>query len=452
MGIAGLGGKLPRKLCLTALLQGFDVLGLGGGVLLHELEEYLLHIAHHGNGGVYIFADLRRVHINMDGLHSPSDLRGLEDGAVCHPCAHQNQQIGMRQGSVCGRGTEGADHAHIQRMIGGHNAKPHHGADNGNLGLFRKFQRFLLGACTDDAAAQTEHRLFRLTDCLRRPMHLLDVALYRGLVAPNVHGLGIHRLELRLLHIDGNINEHGTRTSGGGNVERLLHHSGDALNVLYQIAMFNEGSHSAGDVHLLENIPSQQIALHLTGNGNHRNGVHIGGGNAGDKVGCPRTGGDHAYANLAADSGIAGRHMSGVLLGAGQGIMNVRMLQGVRRRADGSPGIAEDFCYVFPLQALNQSLCTCCHDVLAPLLVSSWFYLITKAIPRKSSREFSLRFCVRKRQFPAGILCVLQGKAAHFWRKRSAEDRRRICVVLPKRKQPRPISFDRTKLTLRVTT
>ena len=51
-------------------------------------------------------------------------------------------------------------------------------------------------------------------------------------------------------------------------------------------------------------------------------------------------------------------------------------------------------------------------------------------IPHNSARVFSERFCVRKRQFFAGILCVFQGKLAHFWHKRSAENRRRIVTVL----------------------
>ena len=47
-------------------------------------------------------------------------------------------------------------------------------------------------------------------------------------------------------------------------------------------------------------------------------------------------------------------------------------------------------------------------------------------------RGFRLRFCVGKRQFFAGILCVCQEKLTNFQRKRSAVARRHICAVLPK--------------------
>ena len=57
----------------------------------------------------------------------------------------------------------------------------------------------------------------------------------------------------------------------------------------------------------------------------------------------------------------------------------------------------------------------------------------TATIPHNSASVFSERFCVRKSQFSAGILCVFQGKLAHFWHKRSAEDRRRSVKVLSKK-------------------
>ena len=75
-------------------------------------------------------------------------------------------------------------------------------------------------------------------------------------------------------------------------------------------------------------------------------------------------------------SGLKGHisdNIQGILLGAYQGIMNIRVFQSIRRRADGCACIAEDLCYVFPLQALNQSLCTSRHDSLP-------FYLFSKQL------------------------------------------------------------------------
>ncbi len=54
-----------------------------------------------------------------------------------------------------------------------------------------------------------------------------------------------------------------------------------------------------------------------------------------------------------------------------------------------------------------------------------------RAIPHKSARESDERICVRKRWKTAGILCVLQGFWAYFWRKESVRIRRHICAVSP---------------------
>ncbi|MCD8144727.1 MAG: hypothetical protein LUD79_05245 [Oscillospiraceae bacterium] len=52
---------------------------------------------------------------------------------------------------------------------------------------------------------------------------------------------------------------------------------------------------------------------------------------------------------------------------------------------------------------------------------NKWEALITAA------RAAGERFCVRKRRKNAGILCVFQVFATHFWRKRFVRCRRRSC-------------------------
>ena len=39
--------------------------------------------------------------------------------------------------------------------------------------------------------------------------------------------------------------------------------------------MLGEGGHRASDIHLLEDIPPQQIAGYLAGDGYHGDGIHI---------------------------------------------------------------------------------------------------------------------------------------------------------------------------------
>ena len=46
----------------------------------------------------------------------------------------------------------------------------------------------------------------------------------------------------------------------GGDVKGLLDDPGDLVGVLHQVAVLGEGGHGAGDVHLLEDVPAQQVA------------------------------------------------------------------------------------------------------------------------------------------------------------------------------------------------
>ena len=64
--------------------------------------------------------------------------------------------------------------------------------------------------------------------------------------------------------------------------------------------------------------------------------------------------------------------MARVLLRADQGVADLRVgLQGVHHRADGGAGIAEDMRYLFPLQTLDQGLCSC-HEKITSKLHAAW--------------------------------------------------------------------------------
>ena len=97
-------------------------------------------------------------------------------------------------------------------------------------------------------------------------------------------------------------------------MEGLLDHPGDVVGVLHQVAVLGEGRHGAGDIHLLEDIPPQQVGGDLPGNGHHGDGVHIGGGDAGGQVGGTGAAGGKAHAHLAGGSGIAVGGVGGPLL------------------------------------------------------------------------------------------------------------------------------------------
>ena len=250
--------------------------------------------------------------------------------------------------------------AHVQGVVRGHDGQAHHGLDHGDLIALGQLQQLLLGVGQPHAAAGADEGLLGLGDGLGHPLDLQVIALYAGLIAPDVHFLRVLEfLQLLVLNVDGDVDEHRSRPPGGGDVKGLLHDAGDVAGALDQIAVLGEGGHRAGDVHLLEDVPAQQVAGHLAGDGHHGDGVHIGGGDAGDQVGGSRAGGDHAHPHLAGNAGIARGHVPGVLLGAHQGIADLRvLLQHVYNGADGGSGIAEDVVHLLLQQAFDQCLCS----------------------------------------------------------------------------------------------
>ena len=296
----------------------------------------------------------------MDGGHAALDLRRVDHRPVGGPGTHHDKQVGPGQSLVGAVVAVGPDHAHVQGVVRGHNGQAHHGLDHWDLIALGQLQQLLLGVGQPHAAAGADEGLLGLGDGLGHPLDLQVVALYAGLIAPDVHFLRVlELLQLLVLNVDGDIDEHRSGPPGGGDVKGLLHDAGDVIGVFHQVAVLGEGGHRTGDVHLLEDIPAQQIAGHLPGNGHHGDGVHIGGGDAGDQIGRPRAGGDHTHPYLAGDAGIARGHVPGVLLGAHQGISDLRvLLQHVYNGADGGSGIAEDVVHLLPQKAFDQCLCS----------------------------------------------------------------------------------------------
>ena len=73
------------------------------------------------------------------------------------------------------------------------------------------------------------------------------------------------------------------------------------------------------------NIAAQQFGIHLAGDGNQGNGIHIGRGKAGDKIGGARAGRGDTYAGFAAGTGVSAGLVGGVLFAAHQHMADLRL-------------------------------------------------------------------------------------------------------------------------------
>lgn len=81
------------------------------------------------------------------------------------------------------------------------------------------------------------------------------MALHLRLIPDDVRpAVGKDIGDLRLLHVHRNVDEHGTRTAAGGDVECLVENGGNISRLLDNVAVFGEGGGGASDVRLLKDV------------------------------------------------------------------------------------------------------------------------------------------------------------------------------------------------------
>ena len=155
-----------------------------------------------------------------------------------------------------------------------------------------------------------------MADGLRCPADLTLVAVAAGLIGANGDLFRIGESRLLQLHIHRHVNEHRPRPPGSGDVKGFLEDPTGIRRIFQKVAVLDEGFHHAGGVHLLKHVPPQQMGIHLAGNHDQRNGIHLGGGDAADQVGGAGAGSGDADPAFPADPGVTPGGVAGVLLGA----------------------------------------------------------------------------------------------------------------------------------------
>ncbi len=116
-------------------------------------------------------------------------------------------------------------------------------------------------------------------------------------------------------HIHGQIDQHRAGPAGRGDMRTPRERSARGLsNVLDDAVVLRDRAGDAGGVGLLERVVADQVGPDLAGEGDHRDRVHHGGGQAGDEVAGPGTAGGEDHAGLAAGAGVAVGHVAAALL------------------------------------------------------------------------------------------------------------------------------------------
>ncbi len=201
-----------------------------------------------------------------------------------------------------------------------------------------------LGAGIDHAAAAVDHgalgvgeQRHGLADLRRVALHARRVGAVHVRLARRMIGAG------RELHVLGHVDEHRAGTAGGRDIEGLVQHLGEIVDVAHQPVVLGAGPRDADRVALLERVVADQMRRHLAGDADQRDRVHQRVGQRRHHVGGAGTGGHQRNARLAGRARIALGGVARALLVADQDVLDLALLEDlVIDRKHGATGIAEN--------------------------------------------------------------------------------------------------------------
>ena len=244
-------------------------------------------------------------------------------------------------------------------MIGGKSAEAHqrtrHRGSGCRLQLAQQLARF--GSGVDNAAAGIEHGTLcrgehfdSFGDLVRRADHARLVAM-RGqggivlLIPPR-------RCDL---HILGDIDHDRAGAARRGDAEGFLDRRAKAFGVLHEVVVLGAVAGQPHGVRFLKGVRADERGGHLPGDHHHGNRIHIGIGDAGDRIGRPRAAGHEHHAGLAGRAGIAFGGMGRPRFVAHQDMADILVgKELIIDRQHRAAGIAEDEFDTLPFEAFDQ--------------------------------------------------------------------------------------------------
>ena len=157
-----------------------------GDILLQEAVENILDIADQWDRRSKVFADLSGIDIDVDDVDLLFQVFRLRNGAVCDPCARDDQKVTVCDRAVCVRFSVVSEHTEVERVVLRHDTDSHHRCDKRDIVFLAELADTFLTISEDHAAAGTDQRLFRLVDRCDYFMHLRVVSLCARLVSADI--------------------------------------------------------------------------------------------------------------------------------------------------------------------------------------------------------------------------------------------------------------------------
>ena len=266
-----------------------------------------------------------------------------------------------------------AEHAEPFRIVRRKGAEAHQGRRDreARRGDEIAQQPRRLGAGIDDAAAGIEdrplgggHHRHRLFDLLRIALEARMIGLMLDVLRPEIFAAGE-------LHVLRDVDDDGARAPVLGDVEGLVQDTRQILDRADEVIMLRAMPGDADRVAFLEGVRADQMRRHLAGDADHRDRIHQGIGQRGDRIGRAGAGGDEHDARPSRRAGIAFGRVAGALLMADENVAQLRlMIEHVVDRQDGAARIAEQGIDAMILQGFDHHFRAghyACHLVLRVL-------------------------------------------------------------------------------------
>ena len=325
----------------------------------HHVLEHVRAVADDAEVDLDVLVDRGRIDVDVDFLAVRREGVEATGDAVVEARADADHQIAIMHRVV---GLERAVHAeHAQPLLVGRGigAQAHQRRGDGKSGQAHQFaqQRRSVRAGIDDAAAGVEDRLLRLAHHVDRAPDAVDVALDLRLI-----GLVLDLARERIgagseLHVLGDVDDDGAGPAVRSDVEGLMQNARQILDAAHEVIVLGAIAGDAGRVAFLERVRADQMRRHLPGDADERDRVHERVGEASDRIGRARPGGDEQHADPAGRAGVAFGRVRGALFMAHEN-MAERILaeNGVVDRQDRAAGIAEDEVDSLVLQRFDDHL------------------------------------------------------------------------------------------------
>ena len=329
---------------------------LGLADLRDQLLQHVLDIAHDRDVDLDALGDRRRIDVDMDDLAlDRGEMLRVADHAVIEARAHRQQDVAVLHRHVGFIGAVHPEHAQEARVGGRHRAQAHQRVRDRVAQQVDQLAQLGRGIAQHHAAAGVDVGPLGLQQQRHRLADLAAMALAHRVVRAHRDRLGILEGRGVQRHVLRNVDDDRARSAGAGDVEGLLQRDGQVAHVLDQEVVLDDRAGDADGVALLEGIEADRGGRHLAGDHHHRDRVHVGGGDAGDRIGHAGAGGDQGHADIAGGTRIAVGRMDRRLFVADQDVLDrLLLVQRVVDVQDRAAGIAPDELDAFGLKAAHE--------------------------------------------------------------------------------------------------